>query len=165
VTKQLDDDWADVAALLQFKGRDEDKRLPEDALKDKMFDDVYTQLKTESGIKKIQPEAVVLTEKQKAQQRRAKLENLDKKAHEEDAPLKKREEKAQSKRERAIEEHVEKEILREKSKTKESKLHDEIEQRFKKKDGEQGDSDLQSSEEEEEGSQSGDDEEAEDGDS
>lgn len=54
-TKQLDDDWNDVAALLTFKQRDADQVIPDDARKDEGFDNLLTRLKTEGGIEKVQP--------------------------------------------------------------------------------------------------------------
>jgi hypothetical protein len=74
-TRQLDDEWGDVAKLLNYKQKDIDTKTPVDT-KNKDFDDLYTRLKTEGGIKKIQPELMNLTEKQKAQKRREKLMSL-----------------------------------------------------------------------------------------
>lgn len=62
-TRQLDDDWDDIADLLTFKNKNSDQVVPNTTEKDKEFDDLYTKLKTESGIQKIQPEAQNLTEK------------------------------------------------------------------------------------------------------
>ena len=65
-TRQLDEDWQDVAGLLNFKVRDSDQKLPIDAHTDSIFDDMYTKLKTEAGIMKIAPIQIQLTDKQKA---------------------------------------------------------------------------------------------------
>lgn len=45
---------------------------------DALYDDIYVKLKTTAGIEKIQPEKKVLSEKDKAQQRREKLEKMQK---------------------------------------------------------------------------------------
>lgn len=61
-TRELDEEWNDVAALLTFRQKD-NEALPADALKDEQFDSVLARLKTESGIQKVQPQQVNLTER------------------------------------------------------------------------------------------------------
>lgn len=74
-TKQLDEDWGDVAALLKFKVKTSDQ--PSSHIEaDSVFDDILTRLKTESGIKKIIPTKMILSDKEKAQQKRQRLETL-----------------------------------------------------------------------------------------
>lgn len=102
-TKQLDEDLGDVAALLKFKVKSSDQ--PTDHIEgDTVFDDILTRLKTESGIKKIIPVKVNLTDKEKAQQKRQRLEALQQEREEVEEPTKKRDAKALSKREAHIEE-------------------------------------------------------------
>jgi len=76
--KELDEEWNELAGLVTFKGG-RVKQEPEAKPEADVFDDILTRLKTESGIKKIQPSKIVLSEKEKAQQRREKLEKMQKK--------------------------------------------------------------------------------------
>ena len=65
-TKELDNDWQDLAGLLKFKTRDSDQKENAMHKTDAVFDDILTRLKTESGIQKIQPVKLVLSDKEKA---------------------------------------------------------------------------------------------------
>ena len=75
-TRQLDEDWSDVAQLLKFKVKNSDQQEYNEYKKDEVFDDILTRLKTESGIQKIQPIKQNLTDKEKALEKRQKLERL-----------------------------------------------------------------------------------------
>lgn len=81
-TRQLDEEWKDLAGLVPFKGEGAGKAAhPRDVVRDPtddVFDNILTQLKTEGGYKKAQPAKQVLSEKDKAQQRREKLEKMQK---------------------------------------------------------------------------------------
>lgn len=117
-TKQLDEEWADVALLLNFNKKVERKE-PKD-----LFDDILTKLKTEN-ILKVQPQKLEVTEKQKAQARRERLEQLAKIQQAEgegeaedqvdNKTLNKREQKLQTKRdqlmEKTLQEQKKKEFL------------------------------------------------------
>ena len=49
-TRQLDEDWNDVAALLKFKTKDSDVQANLTHKADEVFDDVLTKLKTTEGL-------------------------------------------------------------------------------------------------------------------
>jgi hypothetical protein len=73
-TKELDDDWKDVSGLLNFSKNAPRIPMPKDAKVD-AYDDLLVQMKTE-GIKRAIPMKQELSEKEKAQVRREKLEKL-----------------------------------------------------------------------------------------
>jgi hypothetical protein len=54
-TRQLDEGWNDVAALLDFKVKDRDQKAMADHKADDVFDTVLTTLKTTEGLKKVVP--------------------------------------------------------------------------------------------------------------
>lgn len=69
-TKQLDEEWGDVSGLLDFSKK---KTVPQ--IKADAYDDLLVEMKQE-GIKKAIPMKQELSEKERAQARREKLEKL-----------------------------------------------------------------------------------------
>ena len=105
-TRKLDDEWGEVAGLLNFNKRSKKEKVS--GYKEDKFDNILTQLKTE-GAQLAQPAKAVLTEKEKAKAKRERLEKLAKKQkgeedddHENEEFTKKREAKLQSKRDQAL---------------------------------------------------------------
>jgi len=137
-TRQLDEEWKDLAGLVPFKGEGDGKAAhPRDVVRDTtddVFDNILTQLKTEGGYKKAQPAKQVLSEKDKAQQRREKLEKMQKmqsglaEAEEEEATphVNKREKKLQTKRDQAMQAAIEREELAESTRKAEKKTISQI---------------------------------------
>lgn len=73
-TKELDDEWKEVSGLLDFSKNKARIPMPTDQKVD-AYDDLLTMMKTE-GIKRAIPMKQELSEKEKAQARREKLEKL-----------------------------------------------------------------------------------------